>query len=91
MDEEFTDMGDYEAVKFYEDFGVSVDRAASGNFIIGIVVPEVDEKGVPVEQVLYTSITSAEKLLRDLTECIEAAKGFDKEHNGPGATSPDAP
>lgn len=83
MSEEFyLDASGYEAVKFYEDFGVDLSRAAAGNFLVGIIVPELDDKGLPVENILYTSITATEKLIRDLTDAVAEAKRLDRELNG---------
>lgn len=82
MDGPYQNHGDYEEAKFYEDFGVDVSRGAAGNFLIGIIVPEIDEKGLPVENILYTSITAMEKLIRDLSDAVKAAKRYDRELNG---------
>lgn len=83
MSEEFyLDASNYKPCKCYEDFGVDLSRAASGNFLIGIIVPELDDNGLPVENILYTSITATEKLIRDLTEVVAEAKRFDRELNG---------
>ena len=82
MSEEIEDTGDYEAVKFYEDFGVDLSSTAAGNFIVGIMVPDVDGNGMPVENILYTSVTATEKLIRDLTDAVAEAKRLDRELNG---------